>query len=83
MPLYDYKCVLCETVFEELHPVDVNEITCHQCGCEARRQVSAPRVHLFPEGWADNMDTKPVYIKNKKQLRAECKKRGLESKILD
>ncbi len=44
---------------------------------------SAGRYHPFPEGWWEHLDTKPIYIKNKRQLREECRKRGLSSQYLE
>jgi len=83
MPLYDYKCSGCHSVFETIQKMDAILIPCEACGGPAKRQIGVGRYHPFPEGWADNMDTKPVYIKSKKHLREECNKRGLQSKILD
>jgi hypothetical protein len=29
------------------------------------------------EGWWENIDKEPIYIKDKEQLKAECQKRGV------
>jgi hypothetical protein len=41
---------------------------------EARRLV---RKENWVEGWWENIDHEPIYIKDKEQLKRECDKRGL------
>lgn len=44
MPLYDYKCAECETVFEELvrSSSEESELRCPKCGSAAvKRQISS------------------------------------------
>jgi len=83
MPLYDYKCSGCHSVFETIQKMDAVTISCEVCGSVAKRQIGVGRYHAFPEGWSQNMGTEPVYIKSKKHLKKECDKRGLQSRILD
>lgn len=83
MPLYDYKCE-CGKEFEALRTIDECESAPCECGKTASRTFStrAARYHAFPEGWWDTLDVEPVYIKNKRQLKEECAKRGLSSVYL-
>ena len=44
MPIYDFRCEICETVKELIRKHEVKEVPCAEEGCEgtAHRQVSAP-----------------------------------------
>ncbi len=50
MPMFDYKCLTCEHVFEELvfsSSVDDSEISCPNCGERtSKRLLSAPMVSV-------------------------------------
>jgi hypothetical protein len=82
MPIFDFRCKKypsCEglevDVFvrsEPLLPI------CPVCG-EAMEKifVSSTPVHIFREGLYPNLGLEPVYVKSKRQLRAECRERGL------
>ena len=41
MPLYEYRCLTCDNLFEELQSYDADEPVCPQCGNEVRRIISA------------------------------------------
>ena len=41
MPLFEYKCSVCDTVSEKIMPVDKKDINCPKCGCIAVRIVSS------------------------------------------
>ena len=51
MPMYDYRCAKCETEFESLQKMDIEEVICEVpdvinrqlCGGVALRQISRPR----------------------------------------
>lgn len=45
MPLYDYRCTTCESEFESLQKMNVEEVPCQTETCKgvARRQISRPR----------------------------------------
>lgn len=86
MPLYDMRCTGCG--LEEERLVRFSERDKQVCRrCEAPMRVifrgSAGRYHPFPEGWWEHLDTKPIYIRNKRQLREECRRRGLSSQYLE
>ena len=44
---------------------------------------TSPAVILFKEEWYEHIDENPIFIRSKKQLRAECDKRGMIAKTLD
>lgn len=78
MPLYDFRCKTCGLVWEDLIAADAPDPSC-QCGGLSERLISLPTPILFREGWYNDIDTEPMYISSKKQLRDECRKRGLTS----
>ena len=49
MPMYDFKCQACGTVFERLTPATVTEQTC-TCGEVAPRQLAAPKGYELKGG---------------------------------
>ncbi len=58
MPLYQFHCCHCGSVFEQLHKTAVYEMPCVWCGRGADRVVSAPAPHRVyaenpasPENW--------------------------------
>ncbi len=44
-----------------------------------KSQGKAPAVHIFQAGWYEHIDSKPIYIKSRQQLREETRSRGLTS----
>lgn len=84
MPLYDYKCEFCGSIFEALRLVALRETAkCPNCKGEGKKQVSIPNVILFHKGWYENIGPDPIYIDSFKQLGKECKKHGSGSVYLD
>lgn len=80
MPTYDYECK-CGHTGEGTVPFkdrDVAVVKCPKCGKPMRRLFSTPRFtpSRFPYVH-DNIDMKPVYIKDKAQEKHEFEKRGL------
>lgn len=53
MPIYEYRCDSCESVFEEMrrHADDIMEQPCPACGKEARRLISNTTFVLKGGGW--------------------------------
>ncbi|CAK7002142.1 MAG: hypothetical protein DELT_00073 [Desulfovibrio sp.] len=53
MPIYEYHCDACDTVFEEIHPHidDVVVEPCPKCGKEAHRMISNTTFVLKGGGW--------------------------------
>lgn len=84
MPLHDFSCEGCGDTFERFSKMDaIPDFLACPCGGRAKRMPAKTNVYLFPEGWTENLGDEPVYIKSKKNLREECAKRGLQSKMLD
>jgi len=86
MPTYKYHCQNCDSVFTELKDIEErNNATCPECGSdEVKMQFGTHNrgFKLEPQ-WFEHLDTEPVYIKSKKHLREECKKRGVRAKALE
>jgi len=41
MPFYDYKCIVCDHLFEEFQPITDEALTsCPECGKEVKRLIS-------------------------------------------
>jgi len=63
MPMYDYRCRRCGSLFEELvssSSVPDKEIPCPQCGAhEAERQLSAPAVAVKGGTYTPTTATRP------------------------
>ncbi|MBI4902339.1 MAG: zinc ribbon domain-containing protein [Acidobacteria bacterium] len=52
MPLYEYKCQSCGTVFEKMQKFSDAELTVHEdCGGALERLISAPGLHFKGSGW--------------------------------
>lgn len=54
--------------------------TCPKCASPQDRHFEASaKVHTFREGYYDNIDMEPIWIKDKKHLKRELTQRGLTS----
>lgn len=43
MPLYDFRCRICDTVFEQIVPCEITLVPCRVCpAAPSDRQLSAP-----------------------------------------
>ncbi len=52
MPLYEYKCQTCGTVFEVIQKFSDPELTVHEgCGGIVERLLSTPGLHFKGSGW--------------------------------
>ena len=79
MPLYKLKCKSCNKVFEQISSVnDRLNIRC-ECGGNSEIMIQPKSFHLFKPFFHPNLDSKPVYIKNKKHLKEESDKRNFTS----
>ena len=65
MPTYDFKCMVCYKVKEQLVPASVTLSKCSSCGCWAERQLSAPAGIRMGDGTkarrAKNWTSEPVW----------------------
>lgn len=49
MPLYDYYCERCDTVFETIRPMAERQTSeCPECGDTCKMKLTAPTVALDP-----------------------------------
>ena len=84
MPLHDFICERCDKVEERYIKFDDLEKQVCKCGGKMRHvYLKGAPVHIFREGFYEHLDVKPIYIKSKKQLKAECAERGLTSHYVD
>lgn len=86
MPLYRYKCGNCGKEFTELRSVENRrkDIRCPECNCKTNKLVfnRYNRGFVLEPQWFEHIDEEPIFIRNKKHLKEECEKRGLEAKCL-
>jgi putative FmdB family regulatory protein len=48
MPIYDYRCTVCQRWLEVFHKIDeAIDVECPECGAEARKQFSAHQTFRF------------------------------------
>ena len=83
--LYQYHCRKCGIQFDLRRSVaERNRKTyCPKCHKLAQRNMAPDEVSINSgkggriPGWNHSLDDKPVFIKSKKHMREECKKRNL------
>ena len=52
MPIYEYQCPCCQSVFEEWQSgFDEQDMACPDCGKESKRLISQTSFHLKGGGW--------------------------------
>lgn len=53
MPIYDYKCPVCNSVATELYvkPNTSNENLCLECDTKMEKQVTQPAIHFKGTGF--------------------------------
>ena len=83
MPIYQYSCNSCGKRFEELRKIESRHQAKCECGSSATLQISKANPILFKPQFFEHLDTKPVWVESKRQLKEECKKRGVWAKCLD
>lgn len=84
MPIYDVRCESCKKEREVF--CSVSESGSQVCDCGGlMRVVIATKVnfHRFRGGFHEHLAAEPIYIKSKKHLQDECRKRGLTSHYVE
>lgn len=78
MPLYNYECD-CGERFDEFVPYDRrNEVKCGKCSRLATKLLSTEsKPVVFEPMWYHDIAERPIFVESKRQLKEECKKRGL------
>ena len=86
MPVYRHLCKSCHKGYEEYTTVEKrNESICPSCGSiDTPIQIGKfNRGHVFKPGFYEHLDTDPVYVSNRQQMKDECKKRGVRALCLE
>lgn len=77
MPMYDYRCDKCQTIFEAVRPYEKREFCTCECGSIAVINWSfMPRPTFFPSGRWETLSWDPVEVRSKRHLRELIKKRN-------
>lgn len=75
MPTYDYKCMSCENVQEEMHGVEAKpEIRCQTCGGICERQFTAT-TNFICDGPSQNFRIKDQMTKKNNRLKTKMVER--------
>ena len=78
MPLYDYECIRCGNVQEEIMRSNEEEnILCIKCGRETKRLISTPTYKDFVPYVDENLGPEPVRITCPGQKKRLLRERGL------
>lgn len=87
MPMHDFKCLSCQKEFEAFQEISSLQVSpiCSHCGGETVKLwcKKSSQVHLFPEGFWEDIASEPIYISSRRQLRRECEKHEVYSKYLE
>jgi putative FmdB family regulatory protein len=78
MPTYDYHCLKCDNIQEELHPMNENvTIKCTKCGSDCKKLISGTSFTIKGESWSNGprmkkqMADKNEKMKNKMSERTD------------
>lgn len=83
MPLYDYKCTVCDHEFEEFrHVEDRLDMTCPKCQSIAKQLISRTKDDWFRPHWNEHITHEPVYVESKRHYKELCKKHGVTARCL-
>lgn len=83
MPIYQYSCNSCGKRFEELRKIEDRYQAKCECGSSATLQIAKANPILFKPQFFEHLDINPMWVESKRQLKEECKKRGVWAKCLD
>lgn len=80
MVVKDFRCPRCEAKALDLLCAPIESPPICSCGVQMERFFTAgSKFHPFREGFYEHLDVNPVYVTSKRQLKDECKRRGLSS----
>ena len=84
MPLYEYKCTVCDFITEEFHRMSEGSkvVTCKRCGCAAEKTFAPSRVAVITDtnfGYTGKVDTRlgDRPIEGRQDWRKRLKEKGL------
>jgi len=75
--LFDFHCVSCEKVFEELVEPHVKNVPCPKCGWEATRQVSLGHLAYRRMGVSSDFPTAAAKWEKMQRRKTKVDKGGL------
>jgi len=88
MPAYEYVCGECDTMFDEIRPVEGrNDVTCPHCGAKppvvyqvftTPRNIMPDMPEYFDRGMGVGKHGIGVHIRGRAHRREEMRKRGLQ-----
>lgn len=76
MPIYEYQCNGCSSIFEQMRPINErrNEATCPACSKPSSFKISAPQIKLDPISGDFVGATRKWEKMHKQQLEIESKR---------
>ncbi|MFC2169356.1 FmdB family zinc ribbon protein [Acidobacteriota bacterium] len=83
MPLYEYRCLKCGSVFEVLQKMNAPpQIKCLKCGGAIEKIISAPAIQFKGSGWyvtdyanKERQKKKPAAEKKEPETKSSPKKK--------
>lgn len=73
MKIVDFKCPNCGEVLEDIM-VNNEEVVCPKCATPMLRIYGGFRKYKeYPEGFYENFENEPIYIKDREDFYKKCK----------
>lgn len=84
MPLYDVRCSDCQEEFETVCRIaELKDLRCHKCKGKVEVLITSHKSRdWFREGYYEDLDIHPVYVKSQKHLKELCLKYDVTSRAL-
>lgn len=83
MPTYQYKCKVCNKIFDEFAKIeDRYKVKC-KCGSDVEIMIVTRSLHVWTPYWEENITHQPVLVESKKHLKELCKKHDVIAHRLD
>jgi len=73
--IIDYRCPKCSEIVTDVFE---DENICPICDSKMKRLYGFRKYKEIPMGYYDNIDHKPILIKDRSDFKRELKKRGLD-----
>lgn len=85
MPMFGFRCPVCEKEFDEFLPRDYHEdVPCPDCGTVCKRLISSgtkykfAKLSFFEPYMEDNITGDPILVKSKDHLETLCRENRLK-----
>ena len=83
MPTYQYRCKVCNKIFDEFAKIkDRYKVRC-RCGGDVEIMIVTRSVHVWKPYWEENITHQPVLVESKKHLKKLCKENDCVAHRLD